>query len=88
MKEFALKLIKPDGTEEELNREVGLKELQDMVGGYIEHIAAEDRATYLYGNETGAIDGLPLNDKATALVRCGIWMVGGWHGNCVVMRND
>jgi hypothetical protein len=65
--------INADGTErvEDARKEPKLDELQKFVGGYIEHVAIvhNGKRGHLYVNETGALDALPLNEKATAIYR-------------------
>jgi hypothetical protein len=43
--------------------------LQGVVGGYIEHLATSDGATDFWMNEEGKLDGLPVNDVATDVLR-------------------
>ena len=43
-----------------------LKELQSIVGGYIECLYLKDDMTMVV-NEEGKLDGLPFNDMATAI---------------------
>lgn len=44
-----------------------LKELQDMVGGYVERLALPDRAAMIV-NEDGIPLGLPVNEAAIRLI--------------------
>ena len=46
------------------DRELTLKEMQDIVGGYIE-VAYDDGKTQIICNEEGKIRGLPINETAT-----------------------
>lgn len=59
--------MKADGTTTQVNPENGstftLKELQAIVGGYIEFIYFEH--TIMVVNEEGRLNNLPINDKAT-----------------------
>ena len=66
---FATMLIRPDSTEEVVDRTFDLKELQTMVGGYIETVPCLDAAHLLIVDEEGLLSNLPLNRKATELVR-------------------
>lgn len=64
-------LQKADGTQKDVTPVAGkfkLKEMQDFVGGYIECIEFPDGRT-LVVNEEGKLEGLPVNDQATALWR-------------------
>ncbi len=60
-----------DGRSEERQPENGrdfqLKELQEIVGGYIEIVPTKD-GRIMVCNEEGKLDGLPRNEQATALV--------------------
>lgn len=68
-------VISPDGSESELDAVPGLAEMQRLVGGDIEHVRVLDRIeprgariyTSMFVNETGLIDGLPRNERATAV---------------------
>jgi len=60
----------PDKRTEEIVPENGksfkLKELQTIVGGYIECLYLKDDMTMVV-NEEGKLEGLPFNDMATAI---------------------
>lgn len=62
--------IKSDGTAVELapknGKEFTLEEMQAFVGGYIEIVYLDDGRMMIL-NEEGKLNGLPINDKATAL---------------------
>jgi hypothetical protein len=62
--------LKTDGTEVEISPANGkkftLKELQDLVGGYIEMVSIKDRFTMVI-NEEGAVNGMPKNEAASKL---------------------
>lgn len=66
-------ILNVDGTETELASYPTLKEMQAIVGGYIEHVRVMDRLdnngrivlTSMFANEEGLIHGLPRNPKAT-----------------------
>lgn len=68
-------VIEADGSERELTSVPNLKEMQKIVGGLIEHVTVLDRRddqgnfiyTSMYINEGGLLDGLPRNEKATAI---------------------
>lgn len=67
-----LVVIKTDGTVEELDQKKApdLKQLQSIVGGYIELVPGlkyEGDEAYMYVNEEGKLKGLPINYKATEL---------------------
>lgn len=46
----------------------GLREMQDLVGGYIEVLWLKD-GNVLVVNEEGKINGLPYNEEATQLIQ-------------------
>ena len=48
------------------DRELSLKEMQDIVGGYIE-VAYDDGKTQIICNEEGKMRGLPINETATEI---------------------
>jgi hypothetical protein len=65
-------VLNTDGTERELASVPSLKEMQAILGGWIEHVRVLDHIegtrgvyTSMFVNETGLIDGLPRNPKAT-----------------------
>jgi len=62
--------IKVDGTVIPVIPEKGarfsLKELQDMVGGYVERLGLPKRAVMIL-NEEGIPKGLPFNEKASQI---------------------
>lgn len=64
----ALKVIRPDGTEEEINRKLSLDEMQEIVGGLIEIVPANIPHRSLVVNENGIYAGLPRNEHAYALL--------------------
>lgn len=75
-------LIKINGEEENISPRNGqtfeLKELQELVGGYIETIPVSTNQLMVL-NEEGKLDGLPYNQKATeiAFKNCVFdWIVG------------
>lgn len=49
------------------NNEFTMEEIQQVVGGHFEVISTSDFGNYMFINETGKIDGLPLNTKATEI---------------------
>lgn len=63
-------LYKVDGSVLEVHPRNGteftLEELQGFVGGYIEIVPLRD-GTHLICNEEGKLNGLPLNDEASAV---------------------
>ena len=74
-KSYQAVTINPDGTAEVITVEGDtLRQLQDIVGGYIEGVYGwtEDPETHpfdvtLFVNEEGKLKDLPVNSKATAL---------------------
>ena len=50
-------------------KNVTLKEMQEIVGGYIEFIYLRKDNLVMVVNEEGKITGLPFNAKATQLVK-------------------
>ena len=84
---FAKILIKPDGTEEAIERKLTLEEAQELVGGYIEPVRIHDNALCLIVNEEGALFSLPLNKKATQLVHPHI-LHSGIRGNAIVVTRS
>lgn len=56
------------GVEPADGKKFTLKEMQDHVGGYIERVSLGGNDE-MWVNEEGLLKGLPLNQKATALVR-------------------
>ena len=81
---FAKRLIKPDGTEEIIERKITLEEAQKLVGGYIEAVRMNDDALSLIVDEEGVLFSLPLNKKATQLVYPHI-LHSGIRGNAIVV---
>jgi hypothetical protein len=71
-------LLKTDGTIETLHRNspLELADLQDLVGGYIEHVLISNGLSALM-NEEGRLMGLPQNPFLPAHV-----------GNIVIGRNE
>lgn len=55
---------------EPMEEEVGgdLGSMQSIVGGWLE-VVALDRKTFLYLNEEGKLNGLPVNREATRITR-------------------
>jgi len=64
-------ILYPDGSQREITPENGtnfiLKELQSIVGGWIELIQCRDGRLMVI-NENGRLEGLPYNEQATALI--------------------
>lgn len=64
------KIIKADGAiidvEPKNGKDFSLKELQSIVGGYIDIVYLKS-GNILVVNDEGAINGMPLNKKATLL---------------------
>jgi hypothetical protein len=65
------RIIRADGTETEVEPKNGtdfsLEEMQKIVGGYIEIVHVPRSRDLIVLNEEGKLEGLPLNQKATAL---------------------
>jgi hypothetical protein len=57
------KLIKVDGTEQDLGLEPSLEQLQAAVGGYLEAVNIPNEVMLV--NEEGRLQGLPQNIKAS-----------------------
>lgn len=95
MKSGTLVVIKPDGTRTEARfsgRDApGLDALQAAVGGYIERVRVrfQGRVRDAYINEEGALNGLPNNKHATALLANPVLTVTGYlQGNLAVWVPD
>lgn len=95
MKSGTLVVIKPDGTQTEARlsgRDVPtLEALQAAVGGYIERVRVrfQGRVRDGYVNEEGALNGLPNNKRATALLANPTLTVTGFlQGNLAVWVPD
>jgi len=74
-------VLKTDGTTAVLGYNPNLKEMQRILGGYIEHVRVLDRIengtfiyTSMYINETGLIDNLSRNTKATEIYQRNVRM--------------
>lgn len=62
-----IKIIKTDSTEQEFkpaDKKISLKEMQEIVGGYIEIVPLNNDKLFVC-NEEGKIKGLPYNSKAS-----------------------
>src|SRR3954454_17749208 len=68
-------VIKANGETYNLEKSPSLKQMQEIVGGHVEHVRVLDRIekngrlvhTSMYVNETGMLDGLPRNQTATEI---------------------
>lgn len=60
-------VIEPDGAARAETIEPVLAEFQRLVGGYIEGCPMKDKTTHGYVNETGLLDRLPINRRASRL---------------------
>jgi hypothetical protein len=64
-------IIRPNGSREQITpadgKEFSLKEMQEVVGGYIELVTLVPGELFMFVNEDGHALGLPLNLKATHL---------------------
>lgn len=79
-------LIKPDGTQETLERKMSFEEAQKIVGGYVQVVKARDAKLCLLVNEDGIMLGLPHNKTATPLVHPQVWC-SGIRGNALVVKS-
>lgn len=64
-----------------------LKQMQEFVGGYIEHVRTTIAHRALICNEEGVLKNLPVNAEATKLVYPGTLMVRGLRGDCLLITN-
>lgn len=72
---------------EDADLEMTLQEMQDFVGGYIEMVPTIVPHRSLIVNEEGALDDLPVNPAATALVKPGTLMIIGIRGDALMVKN-
>lgn len=77
---YVIKIIRVDGTEEDVNRKLTLQELQKAVGGLIERIPCRLKNRFLLADEEGLLKKKEINPAATKLVADGVWMEGGLRG--------
>jgi hypothetical protein len=84
---FAVTLITSAGGEEALGRELSIGEMQKMVGGYIHFLHATDDNHLLVINTEGLPKGLPVNLRATQLVRSDL-PLHGVRGNAIVVTKE
>lgn len=82
---YAHTLIKPDGSQESLERKMSWEEAQKIVGGYVEIVRTRDDKLCLLVNEEGILLALPLNKSATPLVHPAV-MCSGIRGNALVVK--
>jgi len=63
-------VIRTDGTSERLwgDDKPTLTQIQEVVGGWIEHVPIIMEGMYMYCNEEGKLKGLPPNWLATNLI--------------------
>ena len=82
MKKFA-RLLKSDGTAQVLNfsKMPTLKQLQDLVGGYIECVPTRDQKGVLVCDEEGVLKGKDVNISASIL-----YGYGKISGDVVLLR--
>ena len=81
--------IKTDGTLETVKpingKRFSLAELQKFVGGYIQLVKTKKPVKYMYVNEEGTLENLPVNYKATDLIDSRFWVLPpGIRGNVIV----
>lgn len=85
MAEAFCTLVRVDGTREEKKPANGtdftLRELQQMVGGYIE-IVASDLETLVIGDEEGRLKGKQYNPSISQ--QYGVFLVG----DCVIIKRE
>lgn len=66
-----------------------LKDLQDMVNGFVEFIHSYKTNEVLVVNEEGMLKGLPINKKATEWFRANDAFGKGFiYGNALLTTND
>lgn len=78
-----------DGRIENVEEDMSLQQLQAFVGGYIEFVATVIPHRALIVNEEGAVmtPPLPINSAATDLVRPGVLMLHGIHGDALLVKS-
>ena len=82
MKTMAL-VLHPNGSVEETGS-IGLEDLQNLVGGYIEGLPVPGRPDMTaYINEAGKLDGLAMNPLATKLMSQSLFE-GDWVSGSIV----
>lgn len=81
------KKLYADGREEECEETWPLDKLQQFVGGYIEMVSTTIPHRSLIVNEEGALENLPVNHKATALVPPGTAMLLGVRGDALLVKS-
>jgi hypothetical protein len=81
------KKLYADGREEECDESWPLDKLQQFVGGYIEMVPTTIPNRSLIVNEEGMLDDLPVNAKATVLVRPGTAMILGIRGDALLVKS-
>jgi Domain of unknown function (DUF3846) len=81
------KKLYADGREEDCDESWPLDKLQQFVGGYIEMVGTSIPHRSLIVNEEGALEDLPVNAKATALVPPGTSMILGIRGDALLVKS-
>lgn len=70
-------IIRTDGSRESIERKMELREMQELVGGYIETVPSKTRGEIIVVDEEGTFKSYLPNPKANALVRDDVLRVGG-----------
>lgn len=66
-----------------------LKEAQDFVDGYVEHLELKDGVQMLINDEGLYRDDLPVNDIATKILKeSGYRMVAPIKGKCIILSGS
>lgn len=86
------KLIKTNGEEIEISPENGtdfsLKELYNYVDGYIEVVNLRSENNIMIVNEEGAINGMPVNHKASMIYSNEFNVNQRIYGDVVICKYD
>lgn len=86
------KLIKTNGEEIEISPENGtdfsLKELYNYVDGYIEVVNLRSENNIMIVNEEGAINGMPVNHKASMIYSKEFNVNQRIYGDVVICKYD
>lgn len=86
------KLIKTNGEEIEISPENGtdfsLKELYNYVDGYIEVVNLRSENNIMIVNEEGAINGMPVNHKASMIYSKEFSVNQRIYGDVVICKYD
>lgn len=89
-----IRLIKSDGTTEEVSGKATLEKIQGLVGGYIESVPwftkFNDEPCQVWCDEEGKLKHYPMNETATKLWYNQARVGGGDHlvGDIVILTGD